>query len=113
MEQGRLLRLITSKSAGSTPASATNITQIHRAKHDESKNNFAGVAQLVEHLSCKQNLRMNVTGSIPFISLKPVMDASSANIHSPLIQENDRVAFLLIPFTKISLLHHQLAEFHN
>ncbi|GBO55824.1 hypothetical protein APA_3974 [Pseudanabaena sp. lw0831] len=28
MEQGRLLRLITSKSAGSTPASATNFSAI-------------------------------------------------------------------------------------
>jgi hypothetical protein len=33
---------------------------------------FAGVAQLAEHLSCKQN----VTGSIPVISLKPVIEGS-------------------------------------
>lgn len=102
MEQGRLLRLITSKSAGSTPASATKY-HLDSSCNDESKNTFAGVAQLAEHLSCKQN----VTGSIPVISLKPAIDFSYGEIYCLLIQENEHVAFLLVPFIEISLLHHQ------
>lgn len=64
------------------------------------KNNFAGVAQLAEHLSCKQN----VTGSIPVISFKPVIELSCGGIYYLLIQENDHVAFLLISFLEIPLL---------
>lgn|GEM_PF-2257619 len=65
-----------------------------------SKNTFADVAQLAEHLSCKQN----VTGSIPVISLKLVMETSCGGIYYLLIQENDHVAFLLISFLEIPLL---------